>query len=88
MKESLEEVTAKFLVENKKNDMSEVVNLFMNNSDLEALNLLYNITKDSLVKILIDWCNNYSVQELYTDVNSMYTDMIDYIFSKYNLNNI
>ena len=40
-------------------DLKEVSRLFAEESDLKALELLYEITKDEIVSILINWYNNY-----------------------------
>lgn len=44
-----------------KEGLLKVVDLFMNDGDDEALNNLYELTNDKLVKILIDWRNEYNM---------------------------
>lgn len=71
-------------------ELSEIVDLFMNENDRLALEKLYKITNDKLIKILSDWKNDYNeaIDETFTDANGMYNDMISYIWDKYNLSNI
>lgn len=66
--------------------MEEVSRLFMEENDIKALKKLYELTQDKVVKILINWKENYEELE-YTDTNEfmLYDDMINYIFEKYNL---
>lgn len=66
--------------------MEEVSRLFMEENDIKALKKLYKLTQDKVVKILINWKENYEELE-YTDTNEfmLYDDMINYIFEKYNL---
>ena len=73
-------------------DLKEVSRLFAEESDLKALELLYEITKDELVAILINWYNNY-INEIVgyggncfeTNEFYMYDDMIHYVYVKYGL---
>ena len=73
-------------------DLKEVSRLFAEESDLKALELLYEITKDELVEILINWYNNYIDEIVRYDSNCfetneyyMYDDMIHHIYIKYGL---
>ena len=71
-------------------DKELVVKLFMDESDLRALNLLYKLTKDPLVKILINWYKDYEIIEDAGETNEyyMYDDIIQYIFKKYKLEEV
>lgn len=73
-------------------DLQEVSRLFQEESDLKALELLYEITKDELVEILINWYNNYIDEIVRYDSNCfetneyhMYDDIINHIYIKYGL---
>jgi hypothetical protein len=68
--------------------MKEVVNLFMEENDLMALEKLYEITNDKLVKILIKWYSEYAeeIEECFTNEFDMYDDIMQYIWEKYELN--
>lgn len=73
-------------------ELLKVSELFENDSDLKALELLYKITKDELVEILINWYNNYIDEIVRYNSNCfetnefyMYDDMIHYIYIKYGL---
>lgn len=71
-------------------DKELVVKLFMDESDLRALKLLYKLTKDPLVKILINWYKDYEIIEDAGETNEyyMYDDIIQYIFKKYKLEEV
>ena len=71
-------------------DKKLVVKLFMDESDLRALKLLYKLTKDPLVKILINWYKDYEIIEYAGETNEyyMYDDIIQYIFKKYKLEEV
>lgn len=71
-------------------EMLEVVRLFMDENDAEALNKLYDITGDKLVKILLDWREEYDtfVDDYMTYVGSMYNDVMEYVWEKYELDKI
>lgn len=71
-------------------DKELVVKLFMEESDLRALKLLYKLTKDALVKILINWYKDYEIIEDAGETNEyyMYDDIIQYIFKKYKLEEV
>lgn len=71
-------------------DKKLVVKLFMEESDLRALKLLYKLTKDDLVKILINWYKDYEIIEDAGETNEyyMYDDIIQYIFKKYKLEEV
>ena len=68
--------------------MKEVVNLFMEENDLMALEKLYEITNDKLVKILIKWHSEYTeeIEECFTNEFDMYDDIMQYVWEKYELN--
>ena len=70
--------------------MEEVAKLFMEESDKKALEKLYNITKDDIVRIALDWCNSYVVEldEVNTNEFYMYDDIINYIWKKYKIGEI
>lgn len=71
-------------------DLNKVVDLFMQENDEKALKELYKITNDGIVKILLDWKEEYEVELESADtyVSSMYADVISYIWSKYKLNEV
>lgn len=54
----------------------DIVSLFMNENDRQALEKLYEITNDKIVKILIDWNKEYEefIGEPGTYVGDMYED--------------
>lgn len=72
------------------NKLEKVVDLFMEENDKQALEELYKITNDKLIKILIDWNKEYEVelQDVYTYPSSMYEDIMNYVWDKYKLNEI
>lgn len=72
------------------NTYVEIVDLFMNEDDKSALEKLYEITNDRLVKILVDWKKEYelTIDELYTDSSGMYNDIMEYVWDKYQLHEI
>ena len=61
----------------------EINDLFMNESDKKALELLYNNTGDTIVKIMLNWLNTYDFSEIFTPQYEMFDDMISYIYEKY-----
>jgi len=72
-----------------KNKLRRILNLFMDEEDLKALNVLYKATEDPLVKILINWKNEYEeLKCCQTNEFYMYDDIISYLFKKYELNKI
>lgn len=72
------------------NDFKKVVDLFMEDEDKKALNELYKITNDEIVKILLDWKKEYEVEleDPNTYSSSMYEDIMGYVWDKYKLNEI
>lgn len=68
----------------------DIVNLFMEENDEKALNKLYELTNDELVKILIDWHSEYYefIGEPGTYVGDMYEDIMSYVWDKYKLNEV
>lgn len=74
----------------KDSDKKEVVNLFMNENDNAALEKLYEITHDKLVEILMNWKHDYQDSLYYAESDSsiMYNDIIEYVFEKYELDNV
>lgn len=89
--EKLDLVVAKKALENGVKDnpkILEVVDMFMNDSDIEALEQLYAITKDKLLEILITWKVEYGdiIDNPKTNISYMYSDMIGYVWDKYGLN--
>ena len=75
------------LTQDKQETMKEVSKLFMEESDRQALELLYKITNDKLVKIALDWNKSYEVEldEVNTNEFYMYDDIISYIWDKYKI---
>lgn len=63
----------------------EIVNNFMSVGDKEALEELYSITEDDIVKLLMNWKNED--KQVGTD-NSVYEELMSYIWKKYRLNEI
>lgn len=68
-------------------DLKKVLELFMGKKDLKALELLYKITNDELIKILINWYKEFEEIENEEETNEyfMYDDLIQYVFKKYKL---
>lgn len=68
----------------------DIVNLFMEENDEQALNKLFELTNDELVKILIDWHKEYEefIGEPGTYAGDMYADIMSYVWDKYKLNEI
>lgn len=68
-------------------DLKKVLELFMSKKDLKALELLYKITNDELIKILINWYKEFEEIENEEETNEyfMYDDLIQYVFKKYKL---
>lgn len=71
-------------------DFKKVKDLFMEENDTKALKELYKITNDKIVKILLDWKEEYELelQESQTYCSSMYEDIMEYVWDKYKLNEI
>lgn len=69
------------------NEFTEVSRLFQEESDLQALELLYKLTDDELVNILISWYNDYEDIRDYGETNEfyMYDDIIHYLYITYGL---
>lgn len=74
----------------KKRKLKKIIDLFMKDGDQDALELLYKETKDPLVKVLIDWNEQYEteLQDYNTPQFYMYDDIISLIFDKYKLRKI
>ena len=74
----------------KLENLDEVVNLFMQENDKKALKKLYKITNDSIVKILLDWKEEYEIelQNPNSYQSYMYEDIMSYVWDKYKLNEI
>lgn len=70
--------------------LEDIVSLFMEENDKEALEKLYETTNDKLVKILLDWHKEYEefIGEPGTYAGDMYEDIMSYVWDKYNLNEI
>lgn len=91
--EKLDLVIARKAIQNGVKDnprMLEIVDMFMNDGDNEALEQLYEITEDNLLKILISWKDEYSemIDNPQTNISYMYNDIIGYVWEKYKLNEI
>lgn len=63
----------------------EISELFEKVGDKEALKLLYDYTRDSIVKIALDWVSDDSlnVLEVNTYQNEMYNDIIEYLYVRF-----
>ena len=74
----------------KLENLDEVVNLFMQENDKKALKKLYRITNDLIVKILLDWREEYEIelQNPNSYQSYMYDDIMSYVWDKYKLNEI
>lgn len=70
--------------------MLEVNRLFMEENNTEALKKLYEITGDTLINILINWREEYEtlVDDYMNYVGSMYNDVMEYVWDKYQLSTI
>lgn len=68
----------------------KIVDMFMNEEDEKALKELYKVTEDKLVKILLDWRQEYEgfIDDYMTYVGSMYENIMDYVWERYKLNEI
>ncbi len=68
----------------------DIVSLFMDENDRQALEKLYELTNDKLVEILMNWNKEYEefIGEPGTYVGDMYEDIMSYIWDKYKLNEI
>lgn len=73
-------------------ELKKVNQLFMEENDLKALKKLYNLTKDQLIKTILEWFEDEEFKENILEVDTyagtMYNDLISLIYDKYNLNNI
>ena len=89
----LKEVNGEILLITSKEQnkiLENIVDLFMEENDKQALNKLYELTNDKLVKLLIDWNVEYEgfIGETGTYAGDMYEDVMNYVWDKYNLNEI
>lgn len=89
--EKLDLLVARKAIQNGVKDnprLLEIVDTFMNEGDNKALEQLYEITEDKLLKILISWKDEYGdiIDNPQTNVSYMYNDIIGYIWDKYKLN--
>ena len=89
----LKEVNGEILLITSKEQnkiLENIVDLFMEENDKQALNKLYELTNDKLVKLLIDWNVEYEefIGEIGTYAGDMYEDVMNYVWDKYNLNEI
>lgn len=67
--------------------MEEVNRLFMEENDEKALTLLYELTKDEVVKVALSWCKEYELEldNSYSNELYMYNDIISALYKKYNI---
>lgn len=67
--------------------MGEVNRLFMEENDEKALTLLYELTKDEVVKVALNWCKEYELEldNVYSNELYMYNDIISALYKKYNI---
>ena len=67
--------------------MEEVNRLFMEENDEKALTLLYELTKDEVVKVALNWCKEYEMEldNIYGNELCMYNDLIGALYKKYNI---
>jgi hypothetical protein len=67
--------------------MEEVNRLFMEENDEKALTLLYELTKDEVVKVALNWCKEYELEldNVYSNELYMYNDIISALYKKYNI---
>lgn len=67
--------------------MEEVNRLFMEENDEKALTLLYELTKDEVVKVALNWCKEYELEldNVYSNELYMYNDIIGALYKKYNI---
>lgn len=67
--------------------MEEVNRLFMEENDEKALTLLYELTKDEVVKVALNWCKEYELEldNTYSNELYMYNDIIGALYKKYNI---
>lgn len=67
--------------------MKEVNRLFMEENDEKALTLLYELTKDEVVKVALNWCKEYELEldNVYSNELYMYNDIISALYKKYNI---
>lgn len=70
-----------------KNKLKTITDLFLDCNDKRALEELYKIKQDPLLKIVIAWIDEY--EETLEDDNTpqyyMYGDIIRYILNKYKI---
>lgn len=67
--------------------MKEVNRLFMEENDKKALTLLYELTKDEVVKVALNWYKEYELKldNAYSNELYMYNDIISALYKKYNI---
>lgn len=67
--------------------MEEVNRLFMEENDEKALTLLYELTKDEVVKVALNWYKEYELEldNVYSNELYMYNDIISALYKKYNI---
>ena len=67
--------------------MKEIARIFMDEQDKKALKKLYKKTNDDIVRIALNWCDEYKEQldNVYSNELSMYNDIIEYIWQKYEI---
>ena len=91
--EDIKKLAISYKIEEKENynkNLLQAVNLFMNENDDKGLKKLYKATNDELVKILIQWRDEYCelIDEYTSYPGSMYEDIFNYVWKKYKLSEI
>lgn len=75
-----------------KNDpkLVEIVELFMDENDKVALEELYKVTNDKLILTILEWKKEYyfEIEDYNTSASTIYSDVMEYIWDKYQLNEI
>ena len=70
--------------------LEEVVSIFNEQNDNKALKMLYDFSKDKLIKIVIELNEEFKeeIEDYTSNLGKIYEDLIEYIYDKYDLNEV
>ena len=79
-----------FKTNEEKEEFKKIIKLFDNEKDGEALNKLFDLTQDKIVKILIRLYDEYEdlIKDYTTYMSEIYSDLIEHVWEKYDFSEI